>query len=386
MRDFRLGRGGSGPSAAPDCGPPSAVLRFGAHRRARKKTCAARAALLGACAKPARGDCVSYWFKNDSRMPQMRLKVVSFGIVAIIRLLLSGFWTLQVVDSDHYTHLAERTSIRTIPIIAPRGNMLDREGRVLVDGYPSFSVLLLRDDAALLERTLPLVADGLNISLEDLRQQVEAARPLPKFQAIVVKPEASKADIAFIESHRADLPVLEMLLVHRRRYLRGGFMDHASGYVGEVSEQQVENSNGRLRPGDIVGKTGLEKQYNDTLMGVDGMRRAIVNSVGREVGRLTETEAIPGKPVQLTIDYDLQVVAEQALQGRKGSIVVLNPRNGEVLAMVSRPAPDPNEFAVRIQRDQWQRLNDDPDVPLLNRSIQAQLAPGSVFKIIMATA
>src|SRR2546426_760831 len=119
MRDFRLGRGGSGTAAAPDFGPPNAVLRFGAHRRTRKKTCAARAALLAACAKPARGDCVSYWFRNDSRMPQMRLKVVSFGIVAIITLLLSGFWKLQVVDSDHYTQLAERNSIRTIPSIAP---------------------------------------------------------------------------------------------------------------------------------------------------------------------------------------------------------------------------------------------------------------------------
>src|SRR5260370_2627243 len=246
MRDFRLGRGGSGPSAAPDCGPPSAVLRFGAHRRARKKTCAARAALLGACAKPARGDCVSYWFKNDSRMPQMRLKVVSFGIVAIITLLLSGFWKLQVVDSDHYTQLAERNSIRTIPIIAPRGNMLDREGRVLVDGYPSFSVLLLRDDAALLERTLPLVADGLNISLEDLRQQVEAARPLPKFQAIVVKPEANKADIAFIESHRADLPSLEMFLVHPRRYLPCGFMAHHAAYVGQSTHHHVHNTTSRF--------------------------------------------------------------------------------------------------------------------------------------------
>jgi len=294
---------------------------------------------------------VSYWFRNDSRMPQMRLKVVSFGIVAIITLLLSGFWRLQVVDSDHYTQLAERNSIRTIPIIAARGNMLDREGRVLVDSYPSFSVLLLRDDAALLERTLPLVADGLNISLEDLRQQVEAARPLPKFQAIVVKPEASKADIAFIESHRADLPVLEMLLVHRRRYLRGGFMSHVSGYVGEVSEQQVENSNGRLRPGDIVGKTGLERQYNDILMGADGQRRMIVNSVGKKVEDLTETRATPGKPIQLTIDYDLQVAAEQALGERKGSIVALDPRTGEVLAMVSRPAPDPNQFAIRIPKE-----------------------------------
>lgn len=329
---------------------------------------------------------MSYWFKTDHKMPHARLSIVSYAIALMIALLLSGFWKLQIIDSEHYTQLAERNSIRSIPIIAPRGNMLDREGRVLVDSYPSFSVLLLRDDPVLLEHGLSQISEGLSIPMEDLRQQVDSARGLAKFQPIVIKPEASKADIAFIESHRADIPLLEMLMVHRRRYIPGGFMAHASGYVGEVSEQQIENSNGHLRPGDIVGKTGLERQYNETLMGVDGMRRVIVNSVGREVGRLNETEAIPGKPLQLTIDYDLQRVAEQALEGRKGSVVALDPRTGEVLAMVSRPAPDPNEFAIRIQRDQWQRLNDDPDIPLLNRAVQAQLAPGSVFKIIMATA
>ena len=121
---------------------------------------------------------------------------------------------------------------------------------------------------------------------------------LPHFQPIVIKPEASPADIAFIESHRADIPVLEMLMVHRRRYPRGGFMAHASGYVGEVSTDQIEASNGRYRPGDIVGKTGLENQYNEQLMGIDGMRRVIVNSVGREVGRLDQTDAIPGQAYQ----------------------------------------------------------------------------------------
>ncbi len=202
----------------------------------------------------------------------------------------------------------------------------------------------------------------------------------------MIKPEASKADIDFIETHRTDIPVLEMLMAYRRRYLPDGFMAHASGYVGEVSAQQVESSNGRNRPGDLVGKTGLERQYNDLLMGTDGMRRVIVNSVGREMGRLDEKEAVPGKPIQLTIDYDLQVAAEQSLAGRKGAVVALDPRTGEVLAIASRPAPDPNQFAVRVPREEWKRLNEDPDRPLLNRAIQAQLAPGSVFKIIMATA
>ncbi len=329
---------------------------------------------------------MAYWIENEHKLPQTRLAAVSYVIVGMIGLLLLGFWKLQVVDSERYAQLAERNRIRAIPIMAPRGRMLDRESRVLVDNYPSFSVLLLRDDPRQVERSLPQIAEGLGIPLEDLQQQLEAAEDLPKFQPIVIKPEATQADIAFIESHRADIQLLEMLMVHRRRYAPDGFMAHASGYVGEVNAQQVESSNGRYRPGDLVGKTGLERQYNDVLAGTDGLRRAIVNSIGKEVGRLEQKEAIPGKEIQLTIDYDLQVVAEQALAGRKGAVVALNPRTGEVLALASRPAPDPNLFAVRVPREEWKRLNEDPDRPLLNRIIQAQLAPGSVFKVIMATA
>jgi len=331
---------------------------------------------------------VSYWFRNDNRLPQVRLAAASYVIVGMITLLLLGFWKLQVIDSDKYLQLAERNRVRSIPIIAPRGRMLDRDGRVLVDNYPSFSVLLLRDDAAAVEKNLPAIADGLGLSLDDLKDQLSNTEKLPKFQPIVIKPEATPADVAFIESHRADIPLLEMLMVHRRRYLPGGFMSHASGYVGEVSEQQIEASNGKLRPGDFAGKSGLERQYNDLLVGTDGMRRVVVNSVGKEMKemRLTQQEAIPGKQIQLTIDYDLQEVAEKALEGKKGAIVALDPRSGEVLAFVSRPAPDPNDFAIRVSKEEWQRLNEDEDHPLMNRVTQAQLAPGSVFKIVMATA
>ena len=329
---------------------------------------------------------MSNLFQDDNRLPQTRLAVISYIIVGLIALLLVGFWKLQVVHSDQYAQLAERNRIRTIPVIAPRGSMLDREGRVLVDNYPSFSVLLLRDDAEQLARLLPQVADGLGLTVEDVQQQIDAAKFLPHFQPIVIKPEASPADIAFIESHRADVPVLEMLMVHRRRYPRGGFMAHVSGYVGEVSAEQIQNTNGRYRPGDIVGKSGLENQYNERLMGTDGMRRVIVNSVGREVGRLDQTDAIPGKPISLTIDYDLQLIAEQRLAGKRGAVVALDPRTGEVLAMASQPSYDPNDFAVRISKDEWRRLNEDPEKPLLDRAIQAQLAPGSVFKIFMTTA
>jgi penicillin-binding protein 2 len=329
---------------------------------------------------------VGYSFHNDNRLPQGRLAMASYVIVGMIGVLLLGFWKLQIIDAEKYSSMAERNRVRSIPVIAPRGRMLDRDGRVLVDNRPSFSVLLLRDDPALVEKNLPAIADGLNIAVEDLRDDLSTTRNLPKFQPIIIKPEASDADIAFIESHRSDIPILEMISISRRRYLPNGFMAHASGYVGEVSEQQIESSNGRFRPGDFAGKTGLEKQYNDLLMGTDGMRRVIVNSVGKEVGRLSTQEAIPGKQIQLTIDYDLQQVAEQSLGTRPGAVVALDPRSGEVLAMVSRPTPDPNDFSVRVSNEIWKGLNDDPLHPMLNRAIQAQLAPGSVFKIITATA
>src|SRR5690348_3897462 len=332
------------------------------------------------------GFCVSYWFGNDNRLPQARLAIASYIIVGMIGVLLLGFWKLQVIDADKYTQMAERNRVRTIPIIAPRGRMLDRDGRVLVDNRPSFSVLLLRDDPAQVEKYLPAVADGLGLSLADLKEQLQSSQNLAKFQPIVIKPEATPADVAFIESHRADVPILEMLSVSRRRYLPGGFLAHVAGYVGEVSEQQIEASDGKLRPGDVVGKSGLERQYNDQLMGTDGMRRVIVNSVGKEVDHLLQQDPIPGKQIQLTIDYDLQQVAEQSLGDRPRAVVALDPRTGEVLAMVSHPALDPNDFAVRISADEWKKLNDDPLKPLLNRAIQAQLAPGSVFKIITALA
>jgi len=325
-------------------------------------------------------------FQNDKRMPQGRLAVTSYVIVGMIALLLFGFWKLQIIDSDRYAQLAERNRVRSIPIIAPRGSMLDREGRVLVDSYPSFSVLLLRDAPGQVEKLLPQIADGLSMTLDELKQEIDAARAMPKFQPIIIKPEASPSDIAFIESHRGDIPVLEMLMVHRRRYPHGDMLANAVGYVGEVSAEQVDASDSKLKPGDTVGKAGLERMYNDTLMGTDGLRRVIVNSIGKEVGRLEQQDAIPGKPIQLTIDYDLQAVADSYMADKEGAVVAMDARTGEILAMVSRPTFDPNDFAVRIPTAEWRSLNTDPRTPLLNRAIQGQMAPGSVFKIVMATA
>ena len=326
------------------------------------------------------------WSVNDQKIPLGRLALFSYVSVLFIVLLLIGFWKLQVVQSGHFSDLAERNQIRYIPIIAPRGALLDREGRVLVDSYPSFSILLLRDDPKAVQKSLPQIEEGLGISKEDLEQQLDAAKFEPKFQPIVIKPGASQADLAFVESHRADLPVLELMMVQRRRYQHSQMLANTIGYVGEVTSQQLEDSNGHYRPGDIVGKAGLEREYNDQLEGTDGLRRVIVNSVGKAVRTLDDVEALPGKPIQLTIDEDLQQVAENDFANKEGALVAMDARTGEVLSIVSRPTFDPNDFAVRIPAAEWAKLNTDPSTPLLNRAIQAQLAPGSVFKIVMATA
>jgi penicillin-binding protein 2 len=326
------------------------------------------------------------WNANDRKIPQGRLALFSYLSVTLVIFLLVGFWKLQVVQSEHFSDLADRNGIRSIAIIAPRGAMLDRDGRVLVDSYPSFSILLLRDNPKLIEKSLAPIEEGLGIAKEDLQQQLDAARYEPKFLPVIIKPAATEADIAFVESHRADLPVLELMMVQRRRYPHGEMLANTIGYVGEVSPQDLEKNPDRYRPGDIVGKAGLEKEYDEQIEGTDGMRRVVVNSVGKAIRTLDNVEAIPGKPIQLTIDEDLQQVAENDFANKQGALIAMDARTGEVLAVVSRPTFNPNDFAVRIPNKEWAALNTDPHTPLLNRAIQAQLAPGSVFKVVMATA
>ena len=189
---------------------------------------------------------------------------------------------------------------------------------------------------------------GWESALEICKKQLDGAKNEPKFQPVVIKPAATQADIAFVESHRADLPVLELMMVQRRRYPHEDMLANTIGYVGEVSPQQFEDSDGHYRPGDIVGKAGLESEYNDQLEGTDGMRRVVVNSVGKVMRTLDNVEAIPGKPIQLTIDEDLQQIAEADMANKEGALVAMDARTGEVLAMVSRPTFNPNDFAVRI--------------------------------------
>jgi penicillin-binding protein 2 len=326
-------------------------------------------------------------FGRDEKVSAIRLTAAQYAILGIFLILAYGLWRLQVVQSDYYSLAAEKNRIRNVPVLAPRGKLLDREGRVIVDNYPSFSALLLRDSSRDLTADADLIGEGLHLDPEEVRTRIKRAAWMPQYQPIFLKEDITPDELAFIEAHKNELPELDTIMTHRRLYPRNGFMAHLIGYVGEVSEDMLNQPQFELyNPGDVVGISGVERQYNTLLMGKNGSRQALVDSHGREVGRLGETEAVPGKQLRLTIDLDLQIAAEEALAGKNGAVVAMDPKNGEILAMVSGPTFDPNDFRVHISRDEWTKLTNDPDKPLLNKAIQAQLAPGSTFKIIMSVA
>lgn len=322
--------------------------------------------------------------QTEPRIPAWRIIALRSFSIGVLLLLLTAFWQLQVVKSDYYSNLAERNRIRTLPLMAPRGLILDRDGRPLVDHYASLSVILVREHMKDIQGSLPIIARGLELDPAWLEEYLEKYRDTPPYQPILLKDEASMADIAFIEGHRTDMPELELILMYRRRYPPDGLGAHLFGYVGEASKGEMETAG--LPLGAIIGKMGLERYYDSVLRGEDGERRVIVDSRGKEVSKLDDKRPVAGHPIRLTLDSDVQRAAEQAMQGRQGAVVALDPRTGDILAFLSRPAYDPNLFAIRVQADQWRALTEDPAKPLLNRVTQAQLAPGSVFKIVIATA
>ncbi len=321
------------------------------------------------------------------KLSTVKLTAVQYGILLILLVLAAGLWRLQVLGAETYRQLAEQNRIRKVPVLAARGKLFDRDGRLLVDNYPSVSCFLVREQNRNVDADLPLIARGLNLDLDQLRATLKRYRATPHYQPIPIKENISADEQAFIEAHRNELPELETIDVERRLYPRDGFASHLIGYVGEVSEEDLNNPRYAAdEPGDVVGKAGVEETYDDLLRGQDGSRDVIVDSHGREVGYLRTQHAIPGQDLKLTIDIDIQRAAELALGDRSGAVVAMDPRTGEILAMVSHPSYDPNEFAAGINRADWSKLVDNPDHPLMNRAIQAQLAPGSTFKILMSVA
>ena len=326
-------------------------------------------------------------FGRDEKVSEERLTAAQYIILGIFLVLAYGLWRLQVMQADYYSLAAEKNRIRNVPVLAPRGKILDRYGRTIVDNYPSFSALLLRDSSRDLSADADLIAHGLHLDPNEVRARIKRFATMPQYQPIFLKEDITPDELQFIEAHRNELPELDTIMAHRRLYPRNGFMAHLIGYVGEVSDDMLNQPH--LSCITRAMWWGFPESSGSTttmLMGKNGSRQALVDSHGREVGRLGETEAIPGKPLKLTIDIDLQIAAEQALEGKNGAVVAMDPHTGEILAMVSGPTFDPNDFAVRVSRDEWNKLVTDPDKPLLNKAIQAQLAPGSTFKIIMSVA
>ena len=324
---------------------------------------------------------------RDEKLSALKLTVVQYGILLMMLALVGGLWRLQVLGAENFRALAEQNRIRKVPVMAPRGKLFDRENRIIVDNYPSVSCFLVREMNHDVDADLPLIAQGLHLDLDQLRATLRRYRAAPGYQPIPIKQYITADEQAFIEARRNELPELETIDEERRLYPRDGFAAQLIGYVGEVSEDDLNNPRfAYYTPGDVVGKAGVEETYDQLLRGQDGSRDVIVDSHGREAGYLGIQHAIPGQDLKLTIDNDLQRAAELALGNRNGAIVAMDPRNGDILAMVSRPSFDPNEFAVRINRTDWNKLITDPDHPLMNKALQAQLAPGSTFKILMSVA
>lgn len=321
------------------------------------------------------------------KLPAGKLHSAQYIVALILAILITGLWRLQVLGANNFRALADANRIRKVPILAPRGRIFDREGRLLVDNYPSVSCYLLREQVRDINLDLPLISRGLNIPIDQIQAILRHYQAAPKYQPIPLKQDITPDEQAFIEAHRNELPELETLDVQRRLYPRDGFAAHLIGYVGEVSEEMLDNPRYAFYdPGDVVGRSGVEETYDSVLRGTDGYKDVIVNSHGKELGHLGETLAIPGKDLRLTIDLDVQMAAEKALEGKVGAIVALDPHTGEVLAMASRPTFDPNQFSGRLTKSYWNQILDNPDNPLMNKAIQAQLAPGSTFKIIMSLA
>jgi penicillin-binding protein 2 len=321
---------------------------------------------------------------EDLRVVQSRLAVLQVIVVGLVMVLVIQFWNLQVVRARHFNELSENNRSRVVTLAAPRGALLDRSGHVLVGNRPSFNVVLTPEHADDLDRVIARLSATLGLGEATIRERLARRQP---YRPVVVKTDASLADVAVLEARKLELPEVSIDVVPLRSYPLAAAAAHALGRVGEITERQLQQPELRdLAPGSLVGQAGIEARYNRQLMGKDGLRRVIVNSRGLEVSEAERQPPKDGPDLTLSIDASLQEAMEQAFAGRSGSAVALDPWTGEILAMTSIPSYDPNEFTTGIERTRWESLAQDPEGPIMNRVIQGTYAPGSTFKIIAAVA
>jgi penicillin-binding protein 2 len=324
--------------------------------------------------------------REELTVLRSRLNVAGYIVAAVLLILSAGFWHFQIAQSVRYTELADKNRLKQVTIIAKRGRILDREGRVIVDNRPSYNVVYVREDARhSLDEIIEMLGPGLRLTPEEIKDRVARSKFEPKFLPIVLKEDVSVADIAFVNSRKLEFDE-EIRVVYRprRRYLEGDLAAHAIGYLGEVTPDELKRNDAGYKPGDQVGKFGLELRYDSILRGKDGHRVVVVDNRQREIESLGSESPVKGNDLRTTLDLDLQRAAEAALGNQVGAAIAINPTTGEVLVLVSKPSFDPNLFATRISATAMQELN--ARKAFFNRAIQARYAPGSVFKIFMAAA
>jgi penicillin-binding protein 2 len=326
---------------------------------------------------------------DDRRSLTMRLSVLQGGVAAAFALLAVGFWIFQIAQHEKFREMAENNQQRRLPLPAPRGVLLDRAGKVLVENQDTRNIALVREQTKNVGDVLHTLAEATGVPEAQLQETLNRRRREPTYRPIVLIENATPEQYIAVMARRLELPGIISQDVPARRYPASEMAAHLFGYVGEVTMAQMQRPDyDGIEAGSIVGQAGVELAYNKMLMGTDGAKTVVVNSVGREIKELDKQLPATGQPVQLTIDEDLQKATEDGFTaaGFNGAAVVLDPSNGEVLAFTSRPAYDPNEFAAGIKPAAWNALNADSLKPLQNRALQGRYSPGSTFKMAVALA
>jgi penicillin-binding protein 2 len=320
---------------------------------------------------------------DDRRSLTIRLSVLQYLVAAIFAMLAVGFWIFQIAQHQKFREMAENNQTRRLPLPAPRGVLLDRYGKVLVENQDTINIAVVREQTKDLGDVLRTLAMATGVPEAQLRETLSRRRREPSYRPIVLIENASQEQYIAVRARSLELPGIIAEPVPARRYPASDMAAHLFGYVGEVTPTQLQRPEyDGIEPGSVVGQAGVELAYNKMLMGTDGSKTVVVNSVGREIKELERQLPTMGRPLQLTLDQDLQKATEDGFTaaGFNGAAVVVDPSNGEVLAFTSRPAYDPNAFAAGINRATWNELTSDNLKPLQNRALQSRYPPGSTFK------
>jgi penicillin-binding protein 2 len=318
------------------------------------------------------------------RDPGQRRIIAIAAVVTLGLLLIIGqLWYLQVLEGGRFLDASDKNRIRVRPIAAPRGILFDRNGVPLVDNRPAFTLSIIPREIDNRDAVLGRLSTLLELPYQELVDAVGRVQA-DSFLPVRIRRGLTMEDVAKVEEWKLDLPGVIVEVEPQRAYPTSRFAAHLLGYVREANDEQMKQ--GRYRRGELVGQTGLERLLDEFLRGRDGGERIEVDAMGRPIRLVQQTDPHPGAQVVTTIDRRIQEVAEKAMEGKAGAVVVMDPRNGDVLALVSTPAFEIDQFTGNIDRNAWLRLVQDPQHPLLNRASQAQYPPGSVFKIVLMAA